>query len=128
VRDGIDLADVAEELIAEAFALGSAAHQPRDVHEGQPRRHDLGGLRQGRQLAQPRIGHCHLADIRLDGTERIIRRLRRGGLGQSVEEGRLAHIGQTDDAALESHDLSDVLKFANLAAPSPPSRPCRSAT
>ena len=41
MRDGVDLADVGEELVAEALALGGAAHQPGDVDEGQPRRHDL---------------------------------------------------------------------------------------
>ena len=108
VRDGIDLADIAEKLVAQAFALRGAAHQPGDVDEGQPCRHDLRGFRQRRKLAQPRIGHRHLADIGLDGAERIVRRLRRRGLGQGVEERRLAHIGQTDDAAFESHDVSSV--------------------
>ena len=31
--DGVDLADVGEELVAEAFALGRAAHQAGDVDE-----------------------------------------------------------------------------------------------
>ncbi len=40
VGDGVDLADIGEELVAEPLAFGSAAHQAGDVDEGQPRRHD----------------------------------------------------------------------------------------
>ena len=36
--DGIRLADIGEELVAQAFALGSAFHEAGDIHEGQPRR------------------------------------------------------------------------------------------
>ena len=56
------------------------------------------------QLVEPRIGHGDIADIRLDGAERIIRRLRRRRLRQRVEEGRFADVRQTDDAAFETHD------------------------
>ena len=106
MRDGVDLADVAEELVAEPFAFRGAAHEAGDVDEGQPRRNDLGRLRQPREVVEPRIRHRDLADIRLDGAERIIRRLRGGGLGQRIEERRLAHIRQADDAALEAHEVS----------------------
>ena len=41
VGDGVDLADVGEELVAEAFALRRAAHEAGDVDEGEPRRDDL---------------------------------------------------------------------------------------
>ena len=41
VRDGVDLADMGEELVAEAFAPGGAAHQAGDIDEGEPRRLDL---------------------------------------------------------------------------------------
>ena len=52
-----------------------------------------------REHVEPRIGHRDLADIRLDGAERIVRRLRRRRLRQRVEERRLADIRQADDAA-----------------------------
>jgi hypothetical protein len=41
VDDGVDLADVAEELVAQAFALGRAAHQAGDVDEAELGRDDL---------------------------------------------------------------------------------------
>ena len=39
--------------------------------------------------------------IRIDGAEGEVLRGRDGRLGQHVEEGRLADVGQADDAALE---------------------------
>src|SRR5262249_123202 len=41
LHDRIDLADVAEELVAEPFARARAFHEPRDVHELDRRRNDL---------------------------------------------------------------------------------------
>ena len=52
------------------------------------------------------IGHCDAADIGLDRAKRIIRRLRRGGFGQSIEKRRFADVRQADDAAAEAHDFS----------------------
>ncbi len=106
IGDGIDLADVGEELVAEPFALGGAAHQPGDVDEGQPCGDHLSGLGNSGELVEARVGDRNLADIRLDGAERVVGGLRRGALGQSVEQGGLADIGQPDDAAFESHDLN----------------------
>jgi hypothetical protein len=104
--DGVDLADGGEELVAEPFALRCAFHQPRDVDEGQPGRDDLRRFADLRQQLEPRIRHRHFAYIGLDGAEWVIRGLRRGGFGQCIEERRLAHVGQTDDAAFETHTRS----------------------
>ena len=38
IGDGVDLADIGEELVAEPFALRGAAHQAGDIDEGQPGR------------------------------------------------------------------------------------------
>ncbi len=101
--DGVAFADVGEELVAEPLALRGAAHQAGDVDEGQAGRDDL--LRAGDrgERFEPRIGHGDVADVGLDGAERIIGRLGRGGLGQRVEKRRLADVGQADDAAFETH-------------------------
>jgi hypothetical protein len=40
---GVAVADVGQELVAQAFALGRAAHQAGDVDEVDPRRDDLLG-------------------------------------------------------------------------------------
>ena len=103
MRDGIDLADIREELIAEPLAFGGAAHEARDIDEGQPGRNDLGRFGKLGERFEPRVGHRHFADIRLDGAEWIIGRLRRRRFGQRIEERRLADVRQADDAAFESH-------------------------
>ena len=85
--DRVDLADIAEELVAEAFALGRALHQSGDVDKGQLRFDDLGAAGNFRDLVEPWIGHSNLTDIGLDRAERIVRRLRRLRFGQRIEQG-----------------------------------------
>lgn len=41
MHDGVDLADVGEELVAQPFALRGAAHQTGNVDEGDAGRDDL---------------------------------------------------------------------------------------
>ncbi len=102
VRDGVGLADVGEELIAEAFALGGAADEAGDVDEVHRRGDDRLRLVELHQRVEPRVGHRHHADVRLDGAERIVGH---GGARrrQRVEERRLADVGQADDAARDRH-------------------------
>ena len=62
--------------------------------------------------------HLDHADIGLDGAERIVLGSD-AGLGQGVEEGGLADVGQADDAALEAHDdnlLEGCLLYTSDAA------------
>ena len=103
MRDGIDLADHGEELVAKALAARCAADEPGDVHERKPRRDDFRGFGELRQHVKARIGYRNLADIGFEGAERIFRRLRRDRRCQGVEKGGFAHIGQSDDAAFEAH-------------------------
>ena len=65
----------------------------------------------GRILADPKIsaslpsavvGHADHADVGLDGGERVVRR-EHVVLGQGVEEGRLARVGESDDSDGEGH-------------------------
>ena len=102
MNDGVDLADVGQELVAQALAFAGAFHEARDVHEldhgedGALRAHDP------RQRVEPRVGHLHDAGVGLDRGERIVRHERLGG-GQRVEEGGLADVGKADDAE-SKHD------------------------
>ena len=66
----------------------------------------LAEARDGRELVEPRIGHGDAADVRLDGAERIVGRLRRLGGGERIEQGRLADIGQADDSTVETHSYA----------------------
>jgi hypothetical protein len=103
VHDGIDLADIGEELVAEPFTLRGAAHEAGNVDEGDARRNEL--LRPGDvgELPHARVGDGDLAGVRLDGAEGIVRRLRRRRLRERIEEGRFADVRQTDDTAFEAH-------------------------
>ena len=83
------------------------------------------GFGDGRELVEPRIGHRDLADIRLDGAERIVRRLRRRRLRQRIEQRRLADIGQPDDTAFESHFVLYILSSSWPGLSGHPRLPCR---
>src|SRR5690606_22589862 len=101
VRDGRDLADVRQELVAQPLALVGALHEPGDVDELDARRHHRRlpvGLRvQAPQRLEALVRHGHDADVPVDRGEGVV-----GGLyarlGDRVEEGGLAHVGQPYDA------------------------------
>src|SRR5205814_4983985 len=81
VDDGVDFADIGEELVAETFALRGAADEASDVDELDLR---LDLLRRAGDLpdaVEPRIGHRDAADIGFDRAERIVGRLRGRSLG-----------------------------------------------
>ena len=91
VRDRVGLADVRQELVAQALALRRAGHQARDVDEFHRGGHDLLGLDDLRQRVEPRIRHRHDAHVRIDGAERIV--LRRDlRARQRVEQRGLADV------------------------------------
>ncbi len=99
--EGVHLADVAEELVAEALAVGGAFDEAGDVHElegGGDLGVDLGDFG---ELGEARVGHADDAEVGFDGAERVI--LRRGlvGAGDGVEEGGFPHVRETDDACLK---------------------------
>ena len=119
--DGIDLADVGQELVAEAFTAGRAAHEAGDVHEGEARGDDLCRAGDACEPVEPVVRHRHVAHVRLDGAERVIRGLCRGRLRQGVEESGLADIRQADDAHFEAHGLTPYLWWPFLRAVSHPS-------
>ena len=94
---GVDLADAAQEAVAEAFSRGRPGHEGGDVDELDGGRHHLARLAQLGQGLQAAVGHLGHADIGLRGRERV------GGDGgvaprEGVEEGRLPGVGQPDDA------------------------------
>ena len=94
MHNGVTLADVAQELVAQTLALGSALYKTGDVHE----LHDGGGLLVGvpdfGQLVQPGVRHGHDAGVGVDGAEGVVGRGGVLGAGDGVEQGALAHVGQ----------------------------------
>ena len=102
LADRVGLADVREELVAQALARARAAHDAGDVDERHRRRDDLGRLVQLGQHRQPLVGDADDADVRIDRRERVVGR-EDVVLGQRVEQGGLADVGQADDADRETH-------------------------
>jgi len=103
VGDGVGLADVGEELVAQAFTLGGTGDQAGDVDEFHGGGQDALGLDDLGQRRQAGVRHRHDAAVRLDGAEGEVFRCDTG-FGQSVEQGGLADVGQANDAAIESHE------------------------
>ena len=96
----VHFADVAEELVAQALAVGRAFHQAGDVHELKGRRDERADLDDLAELRQARVRHADDAEVGFDGAEGII--LRRGLVraGDGVEEGGFPDVRKTDDACL----------------------------
>jgi hypothetical protein len=85
MHDGVRFPDRGEKLVAQPFALGSAAHKTGNVNEVDAGGYDLGRFGNRRELVQTLIGHRDIADIGLHGAEHVIGRFRRHGLCHGVE-------------------------------------------
>src|SRR5690348_868408 len=96
--DRVDLADVGEELVAEAFALARSTNEACDVDEFDLRFDLIGRLGDRSYPVEPWIGHGDAADVRLNRAEGVVGRLRGGSLGQGIEKRRFANVRQADDA------------------------------
>ena len=94
--DGIGLADVREELVAQALPLARSGHQTGDVHELHRGGHDLRRMVDFGQRLQAVVGHRHDAHVGLDGGERVV-----GGqtalVGHRREQRGLADIRKPHD-------------------------------
>ena len=94
MHDSVHLADIGQELVAQTLAPGSALYKTCDVHELQRCRGELLGVVHLSELVQPLVRYGNYAHVRLDGAERVIRRLC-ACVGECVEKGALADIRQT---------------------------------
>ncbi len=115
VDDGVHLADVGEELVAEAFALGRAADEAGDVDELDLRLDRLRALGDARNLLEALVRDRDAADVRLDRAEGIVGGLRRRRLGQRIEKRGFTDIRQSDDAATKAHEFSSQFVIASEA-------------
>jgi len=104
VEDGVGGADVAEELIAEAFTLGGAFDEAGDVDELHGGGDEGLGLDEGGDFLETLIGHGDDARVGVDGAERVVGGLRLGR-GECVEDGGFSYVRQADDSAIERHFL-----------------------
>ena len=103
--NGIDLADIGQELIAQPFTAGRPAYQPGYIHKFQKSRQDFSRFCQPCNGIQARIRHRHTAGIRLNRAKRIIGSIRGCGFGQRIKQGGFAHIWQANNAAIKAHFL-----------------------
>ena len=106
-HNGVDLTDVGEELVAEAFALARAFDQAADVDDLNRGMNHVLRLGHHGQLIEARVGHLGDADVRVFRGERI-----GGREGTPTREGvvkrGLARIGEADEAEA-FHGLPRVL-------------------
>ena len=103
VRNRVRLADVRQELVAEALTLGRAGDEPGDVHELDRGRNDLLGPGDRRELRKPQVRYRDDAHVRVDRAEGVVRGRGVLGLRHRVEKRRLADVREPDDAALDAH-------------------------
>ena len=93
VQNGVGLADVGQELVAQALALGSALYQAGDVHDFHRGGNGALGLADVGEHLEAFVGHIGGAHVGVDGAEREV-----GALGlpaaDAIKQSRLAYIGQ----------------------------------
>ena len=94
-HDGVDLADVGQELVAEALTLAGALDEPADVDDLDRCVDRLLRLRHHGELVETIVGHLGDADVRVLRGERV-RRGERTTAGERVVQRTLARVGETD--------------------------------
>lgn len=78
VEDGVGLADMAEELVAETFTLGRAFDDAGDVDELHGGGDDRVGFDHGDDAIHARVRDLDDADVGVDGAEGVVGGLRLG--------------------------------------------------
>lgn len=96
VDDRVALTDVAEELVAEALALGGTLHQSGDIHDLTGGGHDTSRMHDLGELRQTLVGNGDDTEVRFNRTEREVGCLCLSAR-QTVEKRGLAHIRQSHD-------------------------------
>ena len=99
--DGIDFADVAEKLVAQALSLARALHQAGNVHEFDGGWNDLLRFREQREFLQTLVGHVDDSHVRFDRAEGKVCRMGLAGAGDRVKKRGFANIRQSDDTSFE---------------------------
>ena len=102
VRYGVAFADVGEELVSKAFTFARACYEAGNVNKFDGCRNNAVRLNDFSELREPRIRNLDDADVRFDRAEGIIFSCN-SSLGQRIEDGGLAYVGQSDDAAFQTH-------------------------
>ena len=107
LTDRVALADVGQELVAQAGALRGALDDAGDVDEGHRCRDDAFGSEHLGQPGQPGVGQRNHTLIGLDGGEGVVGR-QYIVAGQRIEQGRFSDVGQTDDSQAQAHRVKSL--------------------
>ena len=113
LADGIGLADVCQELVAQALALVGTLHQASDVDELDRRRHNAARVNDVGKLLQAAIGHVDDTHVGVDRGKRVVGG-KAGLFGKRGEQRRLAHVGQAHDTDGKGHDSSFWYRYFKL--------------
>ena len=114
-HDGVDLADVGEELVAEALALAGALDEAADVDDLHGGVHDVAALRHLGEAVEALVGHLGDADVGVLGGERV-RRGERAAAGEGVVQRALPGVGEADEAEA-FHAADDATGAWSLRSP-----------
>lgn len=102
-HNGLAFADVGEELVAKAFALGSTLNEACDVHEFGNGGNDGLGIVNLDQFVQTSIRNVHHTHVGVDGAEGIVSGFG-ACVGDCVKDGALTDVGQAYDTTFKTHD------------------------
>ena len=110
LADGVALADVGEELISQAGALGGGTlDQARDVDELNRGGHDAARVHDVGERLETVVGNVNDTHVGVDRGERVV-----GGesalFGECSEQRGLAHVGQSDDSNGKRHGVPSFSK------------------
>lgn len=108
VADGLALADVGEELIAETLTLARASDEAGDVDKFDSGRDGLGGVIELGEVVEAGVRDGDDTDIGLDGGKGIVS-CESAGAGEGVKEGGFADIREADDSDFEIHKIDYII-------------------
>ena len=104
--DRIDLADIGEELVSQAFALACTAYKTGDIDEFDDGRCIFLRVIHLGQFVQTAVRDRYDADVRLNGAERIVCGFC-ACFGDCVKQCALADVWQTNDT--QFHEMTSFL-------------------
>ena len=97
VNDGINVADVGQKLVTQAFTLGGTAYETGNVHEFNGSRCIELRIIHFRQYVQTTIRHGYHAHVGIDGAEGIVGADGTGACN-SIKQSTLAYVRQADNS------------------------------
>ena len=121
-HDGIDLADVGEEAVAQPLALARPLDEPADVDHLHSGVYDVAALGHLGEPVKTVVGDLRYPDVRILGREGVGRG-ERSAAGEGVVQRALAGVGQADEAEA-FHEAVEVNGPATAEPGEQPSPSC----